>query len=544
MPSKKWTYETCKQIASEFTTLKEFRSQFPAAYAAAKKNGWTNDFDWLTTRNNNGYWTYERCYEVAKKYTTISEFAKGCGSAHFRAKRNGWIKDYDWFVNGKILLAKKRTIWTYDTCYELAKQCYKKSEMKTKNIRAYQVALKNGWFSDYTWFLSNDVIRHQKRPYRVKWTYERCRDAAIKFNVLAEFSKAFPSAYTISNRNGWIDDFDWLERSGNIYTSQVDNVYAYFFNEFNSVYIGRTVDPSSRDFGHNNNPQSSVFRFASINNIPIPEMTILERGLTIIDGLDREDYYRNKYEIEGWNVLNIAKTGKKSGSLGGLGSGKWNYKSCYKEAKKYRTLKEFRENAPATYNVVCKHGWQNEYHWLNVNTHKPGYWTYERCYEEAKKYSTRKKFQSGNHSAYTKSSKEKWINDYVWFSPSASMLKWDYDGCYNAAKNYNTLSDFRQNCGRAYSVARKNNWLIDYDWLTKKDISPKAVLQFSLDGMLIARYNGVREASRINGFSNACISACCNGKLNHHKGFIWKYENHIKKEVSNPIVQEVPTPAH
>lgn len=357
MPSKKWTYETCMKAASEFTTLKDFRSKYQSACNVASKNG--------------------------------------------------WIKDYTWFVDGKQLSAQRRTKWDYDTCYELAKQCNKKTEMCNKNSRAYAVAKKNGWFSDYTWFLSEDEIRHQKRPSRVKWTYERCKELALQYSTLAEFEKTYPSVYTVSKRNGWIDDFNWLGRSGNIYSSKTDNVYAYFFNELNSVYVGRTVEPLRRDLDHNTSEKSTVFRFASDNNTTIPKMTILESSLTIMEGLDKEDYYCNKYQSEGWNVLNIAKTGRKSGSLGGLGRGKWNYNSCYKEAQKYTTLKEFRKKSPAAYNVVCKNKWQNDYVWLKTVTHRPNYWTYERCYKEAQQYETRTQFQKGSSSVYVKALKKK-----------------------------------------------------------------------------------------------------------------------------------------
>lgn len=473
---KKWTYDTCKQAASEFETLKDFRNNEQSAYKASLKNG--------------------------------------------------WIKDYTWLVDGKKLSAQKRTKWDYDSCYELAKQCFKKSEMKEKNERAYRVALNNGWLSEYTWFLSEETIRHQKRPSRVKWTYEKCKELALRYSTLAEFQKAYPSVYTVSKRNGWVDDFDWLGRSGNIYASKIDNVYAYFFNEFNSVYVGRTVEPSSRDITHNTSEKSTVFRFASENNTDIPKMTILESGLTITEGLDREDHYCNKYRSEGWNVLNIAKTGRKSGSLGSLGSGKWNYKSCYKEAQKYKTLKEFRKKSSAAYNVVCKNGWQDDYAWLKTVNHKPNYWTYERCYKEAQKYETRTKFQKGSGSAYDKALKKNWLGDYIWFATSANEFRWNYEKCYAEARKYTKLSDFIKNSGGAYNVSRRNKWLKDFTWLYKKDISQKVVLQFSLDGEFIAKYNGVREACRINGFkSNSGISQCCNGKLNSHQGYIWRYDD-------------------
>jgi hypothetical protein len=522
---KKWTYDTCKSIASEFTTVKDFRCKYKGAYSAALRNGWLNDYEWLKRCRNHGYWTYEKCYEEAKKYFYVTEFANGCGSAHYRAVKNGWIKDYDWFIDGKTSSASKRTVWTYDACYELAKKCNKKSELKYINDRAYNVARKNGWIGDYTWFLSDEEIRHQKRPSRVKWSYDVCRELASQYTTLRDFAKKYPSAYTVANRNGWMCEFDWLERAGNTYEVKTDNVYAYYFDKFKSVYIGRSINPTKRDIDHNTKEDSAVFKFASENNLSVPKMTILVSGLTIIEGLDREDYYRNKYKDEGWNVLNIAKTGRRSGSLGSLGSGKWNYDSCYKEAQKYHTLKDFRKKSPAAYNTVCKNGWQNEYTWLETINHKPGYWTYERCYEEAKKYKTRKQFQVGNKSAYGKALKEKWLDEYIWLEPSSSEFKWDYNGCYNEAKKHTKLSEFIKNAGRAYNISRKNGWIKDFIWLEEKDISQKPVLQYSLDGEFIARYNGVREAQRANGFkTNSGISMCCNGKLKKHQGFIWKYD--------------------
>lgn len=414
--------------------------------------------------------------------------------------------------------------WTRETCYALAKQCNKKSEMQFKSSQAYRLALKNGWMTDYTWFLSTEELRHQKRPTRVKWSYERCRGLALQFKTLAEFEKAYLTAYTVAKRHGWMDDFDWLERKGNIYSSKRDNVYAYFFNGLNAVYVGRTISPSERDNSHHTNENSAVFRFASENDVDVPNMTVLESGLTIAEGLDKEDYYVKKYRDEGWNVLNKAKTGRRSGSLGGLNNGKWDYKACHDEAEKCGTLKEFREKYPTAYNVSLKNGWLGEYAWLERIGHEPNYWTYERCYEEAQKYKSRHQFQNENGSAYLKALKEKWIDDYVWFSPSPTALKWSYDKCREEAMKYTRLSDYVKNSGHAYFVARQKGWMKDFTWLDKKDISQKEVLQFSLEGELIAKYKGVREACRINGYkSNSGISQCCNGKLNQHHGFVWKY---------------------
>ena len=320
-----------------------------------------------------------------------------------------------------------------------------------------------------------------------------------------------------------MDDFVWLKRSENIYTSRRDNVYAYLFIEQKSIYIGRTVNLQERDTSHRTSNKSAVFKFATKCNVTVPEMTILESNITIIEGLEKEDYYCNKFKEDGWNLLNVAKTGIKSGSVGALGSGKWTYNKCYEQAKKYTTLKDFRNKDATAYNKARNNDWLKDYTWLISTIHKP--WTYDECYEEAKKYERRIDFQRESGSAYTKALTNGWIDDYLWFKESVTKLKWTYDKCYEEAKKYTTLKDFiNSDNSTAYHKALNNDWLKDYTWLDKKDISQKKVAQYTLSGEFITQYNGVREACRINGLkSNSGISQCCNGKLQSHKGYKWQY---------------------
>jgi len=49
------------------------------------------------------------------------------------------------------------------------------------------------------------------------------------------------------------------------------------------------------------------------------------------------------------------------------------------------------------------------------------------------------------------------------------------------------------------------------------------VAQYSLDMNLISEYSSVAEAHRCNGFDKSRISACCKGKRDSYKNYIWKY---------------------
>lgn len=407
--------------------------------------------------------------------------------------------------------------WTYQVCYELAKECNSRSSLRQKHEQAYRAALRNGWINNYTWFIK---LNHRPRPDRIKYTYEICRETALRYSTLRDFSKENPSMYTVAQRHGWIQDFCWLKRSVNIFNGHNDNVYAYFFDDLHAVYIGRTISPASRHHSHSTDIKSTVFKFACRNLVDVPQMTILETDLSVQEGLEREDYYRNKFDEDGWYVINIAKTGTKSGSLGGLGKGKLTRKFCYDVAKKYESLKDFRTLDASVYNCAVKKGWVADYTWLH-KAKANGYWTYEMCCEESKKYNTRNSFRRGSSSAYGAALKNGWIDDYTWLV--SIRTNWDYDTVREAAMKYTTLADFVRECGGAYHKAKANGWLADFDWLLVKDNSPKPVEQYSLDGVLIAKYTGAREASRMTNCTYSGISHCCNGKLKQHNGYIWKY---------------------
>ena len=124
-------------------------------------------------QHGNGYWNEDNCRNEALKYKTRTQFYKGSPGAYYSAKRNGWLNNYDWFVDGNVEASKQRIKWNYESCYALAKTCSKKSEMRSKNGRAFKVARDNGWLSDYTWFMSDYDVRHQPKPMRGKWTYEK-----------------------------------------------------------------------------------------------------------------------------------------------------------------------------------------------------------------------------------------------------------------------------------------------------------------------------------------------------------------------------------
>ena len=52
------------------------------------------------------------------------------------------------------------------------------------------------------------------------------------------------------------------------------------------------------------------------------------------------------------------------------------------------------------------------------------------------------------------------------------------------------------------------------------------VLQYDINGNLIATYSTAGEASRATGFSQFSICRCCRGERKTYKNYIWKYKTH------------------
>ena len=299
-------------------------------------------------------WDYNSCYQEALKYKSRSEFKKAKSGAFECAYKNNWLKDYKWFKKQYI---KK---WDYDSCYNEALKYKTKTDFLENNKNAYQASSKHGWLKEFTWLEK-----------RFTWDYDSCYNEALKYKSRSDFKKGRNSAYNYARENGFLDDYVWFEKLKNPFSDKMDNVYAYFFHEQKTVYIGRTIRISKRKLYHSTKNKSAVFKFAKKHNLPIPNMTLLETNLSIEDGLKKEDYYINFFKNNGWEILNIAKTGELSGSIGAIANGKWSYNSCLEESKKYKTRTEFQKRSRGAYESSWRNGWLEEFVWLETPKHTP-----------------------------------------------------------------------------------------------------------------------------------------------------------------------------
>lgn len=301
------------------------------------------------------------------------------------------------------------------------------------------------------------------------WTFERCREEALKFKIRGDFLKSSPSAYRISCRKGWIELFDWLGHGSNPYLGNRDCVYGYFFNDLHAVYVGRTIDKVERRRRHSTDNSSAVFQFAAEQGVPVPEMTILEDGLAVLDGCEREDFYCRKFQNEGWKLLNKGKTGRECGAIGTMRV-TWNKRRCHEAAMGFKSLREFAETIPGAYQSSRKNGWLSEFDWLERR--RKTVWNHEKCREEALKYRSK--------------------------------------------------AEFAKCSSGAFQAASRNGWLAEYNWIPNC-ICKKTVLQFDSGMTIIGIFPSAHAAMRSTGVHFVKICCCCRGEQKTAGGFVWRY---------------------
>lgn len=93
---------------------------------------------------------------------------------------------------------------------------------------------------------------------------------------------------------------------------KVDNIYIYLWEEFNTVYIGRTINPKSRHYTHKHRETEKTYKFSSEHHVEHPKMIIIENDLTIEEGIEREKYWISYYKNNtNYDVLNKYEGGQK-----------------------------------------------------------------------------------------------------------------------------------------------------------------------------------------------------------------------------------------
>lgn len=458
--SENYTYDYFIEVVKRYTTLKDFKNNERKLYNCAKKNKWlnANEYKYKSLSKPKGYWTKEKCLEAALKYKTKTEFRINESGAYSAARKYGWLNEITSHMQTKIVSEcnyhHKHIIYVYKDyvnhyvyvgltnnikrrhkahCDEnvndvLYQHFFKynleipEPEIVYNNLTPNEAQDKEKevfyQYRDAGWNMINAECSLGSLGSQRKWTFNKCYKIAIKYKTKKEFMENDRNAYKIAKKYHYLEEFTWFEHASKIWNYQ-------------TTYDEAKKYKTSKDFQSN---APGAYSAASKN-----------RWLKDYTWLNAEPR-PNKKRI-------------------------WTYQTTFDEAKKYETLYDFRTNSPKAYNASLKYNWINEYTWLERNQERlrTKKWDYQTTFDEAKKYDSVKEFRKQSGSAYTTACVNGWIKDYIWLNRLCKENNtWTYEACYEEAKKYEYLKDFRKCSVSAYSASQRHGWLKDFNWLIRK----------------------------------------------------------------------------
>lgn len=238
-PKGYWTKEKCREEALKYKTKMEFKEKSGSAYTKSVREEWLDEIcsHMEILKHKKGYWTKEKCREEALKYNTRDEFAKAKGWGYQTTIKNGW--DIELFDHMKISgNLKKRCIYVYEfndnsayvgLTYNFDKRWYKrlldehdivkiymdKTNLIPKRIQLTDYIeskeaskLETYYFNIYKkngWNMLNRVKTGSLGGDEIKWTYEICKEVALKYKTNNDFLKNDVNCLSSIYKKGWTE---------------------------------------------------------------------------------------------------------------------------------------------------------------------------------------------------------------------------------------------------------------------------------------------------------------------------------------------------
>lgn len=311
-------------------------------------------------------------------------------------------------------------------------------------------------------------IKFKNVPVR-KWTDETVIEASKQCKSAVEFRDRFSGAYDYAHKTDLWKTFTWLRHNTDP-NKRTYVIYAYedIVNKF--VYVGltnnierRIKEHRKKNYKNNIRKYDIVRQYFEDNGLVLPEPVIKCSGINGFEAQELEDYYKEEYRKNGWNIINTGKTGKKISSLGNLSFTPLTREDCAKVVKLYNGRKELETNSWRVYATIKRNGWED----LLPPKLKRGSKVDKEFYRKAcNKYVDRNTIIKVNNKLYNLIKTHGWLDE---FFPSR------YDNLseneiLERIKVYKTLKDLKINNYELYEFS-KNKFDLNKIFIQKKKIN-------------------------------------------------------------------------
>lgn len=240
----------------------------------------------------------------------------------------------------------KKINYTFDECKAIASSFSNRKDFHALKRTCFDYSKKMGWYDEITKHMPNKTPR--------KKTYKEVKDEALKYSSRMEFKEKSPSYYFYAVSHKWLNDVcSHMKAVGNNYKRCI---YVYEFPN-KKFYVGLTCNIDERSKTHMKDEKSQVYKECKKNGYTNIKPKILTEYVDKEKAAFLEGYYLKKYLDEGWETINVGKTGN-------LGGRKIKYEItkelCIEHAKKCETPTEFYSKYEAEHKRCKVNGWMDD----------------------------------------------------------------------------------------------------------------------------------------------------------------------------------------
>lgn len=367
-------------------------------------------------RKEKGYWnTFEHCLKETMNYKNLTQLKIHSHGCYCSIKKHHWEKLV--FNEIKNQEQMPQFYWNIkENCLKTAKKFKTVYELERNNYGCYMGMKRNKWLQET---FPNSFKNKESCYWNNK---ENVLNEAKKYKTKVEFKNNCKSGYNAMYRLGIASECNKFFIKKKLYNNMDDKihcVYVYEIPQFKTCYVGRTVNLHNRNLSHRRMVKhkdgrimsDTLYIFCKDNNINIPNPIVKEKCLNAEESLIQEDIWLQKYISDGWKVLNKAKTGLNSGSLGGVLI--WAKDKCKEVCKRFKYKTDIKKFNYQCYAECLKHNWFEEFGIQKDKRHSRFYWkNKDNCFNEMKNYFSKEDFIIYSQTAYNSILENGWKNEF------------------------------------------------------------------------------------------------------------------------------------
>lgn len=240
-PFKYWNNkERCQEEALKYLSRTEFKFNSNGAYEASLRNNWLDEVCWHMIKIGNRYnkcvYVYEfpdnsvyvgitydmkerirdrnKCKTdsviihinetgLIPKLIQLTEYIPVDIAVELEYENVNKYKNNGWTILNKVKTGSIGNVkkWTKEKCKDIALKYENRTDFRKFANGTYQCAIFNNWI--------DEICLHMKELHKPRnyWTKETCKLEFLKYNTKNEVKLNSITAYSVAHKNGWINEF-------------------------------------------------------------------------------------------------------------------------------------------------------------------------------------------------------------------------------------------------------------------------------------------------------------------------------------------------